>query len=357
MRLAFATVAALLALAAPAWAASDFRRYGLFFDAQLAAAEGPFFLQAQDDGNFSERSFRINLVTGSGRRIRMPGLDMRAGGDRVAFQRAIQDEVGPEFLDTAVVAQPARGGPTEALDSAHSTSGSYGQPGFCGSWVQLVDVTTDGEVVVNRSRKPCDQNREGRGTLYIYGPEGRRRLTRRHVSGAFRGDRVFRVARDRVLLEDDRAVYLIDTRTGSERRLLRDAVVITADLDRHGRAVLLYRDRHGVDRVRLFLAGGTSRVIATPSGQAGVRFCGEGLAIFQFGGRLQSLTFRDHPTARPRTLRFEEPGYATGRYACNSRTFGFVEDRESDDGYTSLLTVQAFSLHPRQPGEPRSAAP
>ena len=359
MRFALAAVLALLALAAPARAATDFVRYNLLYGGELAAAEGPFFLQGQSDFDFRERSFRINLTTGAGHRIHLPGLDLRAGGDRIAVQRAIQEPSSPDgYLDTAVVSLPAAGGSPTTVASAHAVAGDGG-PGFCGRYVQLVDVTTDGRVITNESRKPCDFRRGGRGALYAYGPEGRRLLTRRHVPGAF-GIARFRVTGDRVVMwhVDHNAVYLVDTRTGMERRLLKYAVAFTGDVDQRGNAVLAYRNRRGAVRVRLFLADGTSRLIARPSGAAHARFCGDGLALFQFfGERLLSLTFRDRPTGQPRTLLFSEPGYETLTSACNSRTFAFVESRLSDDGYTAQTTVRAFSLRPRQSGEPRSAAP
>jgi hypothetical protein len=362
VRVALATCAALLAVAAPATAAHDFVRYNLLYGGDLAAAEGPFFLAAESERDFTERSFRINLRTGAGRRIHLPGLGLRAGGDRLAVQQAVQAPSSPEFNDTAVISMPAKGGPPTTLASAHAVSSSRPR-GFCGRYVELVDVTTDGRVITNESRKPCDIERRGHGALYAYSPAGRRLLTRRRVLTAFLGGQV-RVAGDWVLVtgnyrsHETQSTYLVNPRTGTVRRLLRDVGVYTQDVDRHGNAVVSYLRHDGDRRVRLFLADGTSRVIARPSGSAHARFCGDGLAVFQFfGERLLSLTFRDHPTARPRTLLFSEPGYAIPQSACNSSTFAFVEDRLSDDGYTSQTTVRAYSLRPRQSGEPRSAAP
>jgi hypothetical protein len=357
---------ALLALAAPATAtaAHDFSRYNLLYGGELAATDGPFILAAESRNNFTERSFRINLRTGVGRRIHLPGRDLRAGGDRLAVQQAIQAPSTPdEYLDTAVIAMPAHGGPPTTVARAHSVASRSGQGGFCGRYVELVDVTTDGRVITNESRKSCDSDRRGHGALYAYGPGGRRLLTRRRVPSAFYGAK-FRVAGDWVLITDHdtsheiQSTYLVNTRTGAERRLLRDVGVYTQDVDRHGTAAVSYQRRGAANRVRLFLADGTSRLIARVSGLAHARFCGDGLALFQlYGDRLLSLTFRDHPTARPRTLLFSEPGDGIFRSACNSSTFAFVEDRLSDDGYTSLTTVRAYSLRPRRSGEPGSAAP
>jgi hypothetical protein len=282
----------------------------------------------------------------------VPGGGLRAGGDRVAVQRATFDrevEGGP--IDTAVLAASAAGGRFETLAHAHADGEELGRPGTCGRYVQLADVTTEGRVIVNESRKPCDPRSPGHGAIYSYGPEGRRLLTRRHVesAGYFDYDQDFRVAGPYLVLtghfgpHGSESTYRVDTRTGAERRLVRNMGVFDQDVDRHGNSVVVYRTRDGLDRVELFLANGTSRVVARLSGQAHARFCGDGLAVFQYGGRVQSLTFRDRPTGPPRTLLFEKPGEEVGDSACNARAFAFLDERLGQNG-TSQTLMRAFSL-------------
>ena len=354
MRVAVATCALLLALATPASAGTILERWNISEAVGLAAADGPFFLDAQGL-DFNDRSFRIQPDRGTARRIRLPGGDLRAGGDTVAVQRTTSDrelEGGP--VDTEVVAAPAAGGPFQTVVRAHADAERPGDPGTCGRYVQLMDVTTDGRVIVNESRKPCDFHRLGHGALYSYGPEGRRLLTRSHVqsAGAWNYEQYARVAGPYVVLTGHfgphglESTYLIDTRTGAERRLVHAVGVYDQDVNAGGNAVVSYQPSRGANRVRLFLPDGTSRVVARVSGLARGQFCGEGLAVFQWYGRLVSLTFRDRPTAPPRTLLFEKPyeGFR-GLSACNSRRFAFVDERLGSDG-TQQTLVRAYSLRP-----------
>jgi hypothetical protein len=259
----------LLALAQPAPARVAYTIKGSLLQ-NLEIAEGVAFFRLGSELR------RADLRTGEGRILHewpyddsndYPGTiwAIEAGGGRVGVE--IGEEGG---IESKVVSLPAGGGPltTVAQDTPE------GAP--CFRSVYLADVTEDGEVVTDETDCHSPTGRD-EGTLFAYGPGGRRELAHRfvpHASALDMWDDVETAGSRYLVTRTDRrdpptGVYVGDLDTGSAHTLAESTTFGDSGLNADGDAMFadLVQEGEGErERIRLFHRDGRVDEFGRPDG-------------------------------------------------------------------------------------------